>query len=150
MIRKTFTDRPEALKYQEETIRQGNIAVSHKLGNKFRVYVSSKEMVELNERCGHPAQETIRFLTIVASREQDAVDDALALKKMMAEGSLYDDYESTIDAARIMEKVHELKFAKDVFNFIDNTHQYDKTILSYIEDILTECDYEGAEECAKV
>ncbi len=153
MIRKTFTTKPEAIKYKEDMISQGGVAVLGKLGDKYRVYVNTKEMIELSQHWTnkeYTANDARRFLRGIAWTEGDAVEDALALQKMMADGSLYSDYEAIIQAARIMEGIKELKYAKDVFDFLDSTDKYDKVMKQFIEDTLQEYDYEAKEETATV
>ena len=151
MIRKTFTTKPEAIKYQEDVISQGDIAVLGSLGDKFRVYVYTKEAFE---QIQHFRECTVadarRSLYRTAWEEKDAVDNALALQKMMADGSLYNDYEAMIQAARILESIRELEKSKDVLTFIDDPSDYDEKMKQFIEETLEEYDYEAKEETAKV
>lgn len=149
MIRKTFTTNPEATKYYEDMIAQSNTAVLQRLGDKFRVYVETKEETERMRtwrRDNWNSQDIKNYLRRIAWGETDAVDNVLKIQKSIASGTLYNDYEDALQVARIMAEIGELKTASDVFHFIDATHHYDKVMKQRIEETLLDCDYEGKEE----
>lgn len=149
MIRKTFTTKPKAENYAEQLRQQEGIAVVGKLGDKFRVYGSTKDDIKSHEEWGFKFPPE-RYLREASWKARDEVDQALALKKSMESGELYNDYESSIEAARIMYEWGELKTASDVFDFIEDTHnKYDKVMKELIDDTLEEYDYEAKEEVAK-
>ena len=152
MKRKTFTDKAEAAKYQNDMTEQGHTAVMGSLGDKFRVYVETKEETETMNtlrRDGWTKGTSEGYLRRIAYEAKEAIGDALALKKSMETGEIYNDYESSIEAARILEKNKELKYASDVFNFLDNTSKYDAVMKQIIEDAFEQYDYEAKEEVAK-
>ena len=151
-MRKTFITKTEATKYCEDMTEQGNAAVVGTLGDKFRVYVSTKENMDVIKRF-RGSEYTIdtmkASLRDTAWKASSEIDDALLLQTMMVDKSLYSDYESTINAAKIMEKAQELRTARDVFNFIDNTQDFDKIMKTVIEETLDYYDYEAKDEVAK-
>ena len=151
MIHKTFNEKQDAEKWLEDMESQGGVAVIGKLGEKFRVYVRTKESIEQSHAFNkaYTPVDARRYLRAVAWNTRQAIDDALKLQRMMADNSLYNDYESMIEAARIMESVRELKCAKDVFTFFDNPSKYDEPMKRFIEETLEEYDYEAKEEVAK-
>ena len=67
----------------------------------------------------------------------------------MDSGDLYNDYEPMIEVARILENNKELKYAKDVFAFIDYPNKYDEVIKQLIEETFLHYYYEAHEEVAK-
>ncbi len=148
MIRKTFTDKLEAYHYQDGLLKQGAVVVLGSLGDKFRVYAETKAEIESRKEylSNYTPQRAQHELWDKAYQTKQEVGDALAVKKSMESGELYNDYEATIEAARIMERIGELKTAKDVFTFIDQTSKYEKVMTDFIQDTLEEYDYEGKED----
>lgn len=152
MIRKTFNTKPEALKYKEEIIAQEGIAVVGALGDKFRVYLHTKETFE-KTKCfrgeTYTKGDAERFLRHNAWAASDAIANALALQKSMVSGDIYSDYETSIEAARIMQNIGELKSAKDVLDFVDDTEKYNKIMEQFIKETFEEYDYEAVKEVCK-
>lgn len=152
MIRKTFTDRIEATQYQDDIIAKEGVAVTGRLGEKFRVYAMTKERFEeMRSWRGEnftrgDAEWSLRKIALDAG---DAIKNALTLQKSLESSDIYNDYETTIESARIMYNCRELETAKDVFHFIDDTHQYDKAMKQFIDETFQEYDYEAKQEVAK-
>lgn len=145
MIRKTFATKPEAEAYAEEMRKTGGVAVVGSLGDKFRVYASTKDEIE-NRKKWNFTQPPECYLRDQALNARDDVGNALALKKSMDTSEVYNDYESAIEAARIMAEWGELKSAGDVFDFIDDTKKYNGRMKYNIDCIFADYDYEGKEE----
>ena len=151
MIRKTFTTEEKAQQYKKEIIANEGMSVIGNLGDKFRVYAESKEEMERLKsfRSNWTPDRTLRFLRETAWKAKEAIDDAITLKKSMESGDIYNDYETSIEAARILEKEGELKSARDVFAFIDDTSKYDTIMKQLIENSFEDYDYEAKEEVAR-
>lgn len=148
MIRKTFLTKPEAETYAEEIRQTEGVAVVGKLGDKFRVYADTKEMIEDHHKWGFRF-EPIHYLREQVWKARDAIEQALALKNSMESGDIYNNYEAAIEAAKIMHEWGELKTAKDVFDFIDGTSKYNEIMKRNVDETFEEYDYEAKEEVAK-
>ena len=152
MPRKTFSTKEEATKYQEDTIKEGGMAVIGSLGEKFRVYLDTKEDIERIQgfRGDRYNQNDIQLsLRRTAMDTKKAVGDALALQQSMESGEIYTDYEASVEAARIMVKNRDLKTADDVIAFLDDIREYDEIMKELIEETLDSYDYEAKYEVAK-
>ncbi len=148
-MERTFNTKLEATEYQEQEMKAGGVAVVGKFGDKFRVYVSTKENLETSamfwnkETPEQNKQRTLYHLRDKAFKVGNEIDNALKLRKMMKDNSIYDKYEFAVEAAHIMvEDAQEFKSAKDVLDFIDYPQKHDKAMTEYIEAVLNDYEYE--------
>ncbi len=156
-MERTFTTKLAATEYQEQEIKAGGIAVVGKFGDRFRVYATTKEEIETSiqfwmtketpEQIKHHKQWHLRDK---AREIGTKIDNALELRKLMNDKSIYNDYEFTITAMRIMvEDAKELITAEDVLKFIDKPQDYDKAMTKYSEVVLNDYEYETTPEAVK-
>ncbi len=157
-MERTFTTKLAATEYQEQEIKAGGIAVVGKFGDRFRVYVATKDKIEASFQFWHNSNDTLeKFkqhrqwgLRNQAMKIGTEINNALELRKLMADKSIYNDYEFTITAMRIMvEDANELRTARDVIRLIDSPSDYDKAMTEYIESVLNDYEYETTPEAVK-
>jgi hypothetical protein len=104
-MHKTFITETEATKYRDELRAQGNLATLCGFGEKFRVYVETKENIkQIQEWSGDKfTLNDVKYqLSDRAWHEGNEVNQALTLRKMIVDNSIYNDYESLIEAVRIV------------------------------------------------
>ncbi len=155
-MERTFTTKLAATEYQEQEIKVGGVAVVGKFGDRFRVYVATKDELEnstffwKDETPDQVKQRKQWHLRDKARKIGTEIDNVLELRKLMRDKSIYNDYEFTITAMRIMvEDAAEFKTAKEVLAFIDYPQKYDKAMTDHITAVLNDYEYETIPEAAK-
>jgi len=156
-MERTFTTRQAAGEYMVQEENAGSVAITHEFGDKFRVYVTTKEYIEktLPLIWTGFTPEQIRQKERWALRDKARkvgikVGNALDLRNMIISKSVFNDYEAIIIAAHIMvEDGGYFKSANDLLAFIDNPNDYEDSMKEYSDAVLNYYEYEVTPEAAK-
>jgi hypothetical protein len=147
---KTFNTSLEAMKFYNDMFNQnnGNVIIKHGFGNKQRVYWKPKEEIKQAHDFNptYTKETAERILRDTAWNANINVTNALDLQKFLTDTKLQEDYESIVNASRIMYRHHELKTPEDIYAFIDYTEKYTDKMKELAESLLDDNDYDAKYE----